>query len=145
MFNADLALSVTMTAISTILSIVALPMNLLIYANATYDSEIIENLDWGAVFLALGIVIAAIALGLYASYWNHSYRFNMIANQVGNVSGLALIIFSATAANTGEDADAKIWSRSWDFYIGVGLPCILGLLIGTGLTTFLDLAPPERM
>jgi predicted Na+-dependent transporter len=124
MFNADLALSVTMTAISTMLSIVALPMNLLIYANATYDSEIVENLDWGAVFLALGIVIAAIALGLYASYWNHSYRFNMIANQVGNVSGLALVIFSATVANTGEDADAKIWSRSWEFYLGVGLPCL---------------------
>jgi predicted Na+-dependent transporter len=145
MFNADLALSVTMTAISTILSIVALPMNLLIYANATYDSEIIENLDWGSVFLALGVVISAIALGLYASYRNHSYRFNMIANHVGNVSGFALVIFSAAVANTGEDADAKIWSRSWEFYVGVGLPCILGLLIGTGLSTFLNLAPPERM
>jgi predicted Na+-dependent transporter len=81
MFNADLALSVTMTAISTILSCVALPANLLLYANISYNADVTKDLDWMSVFVALAIVISAIALGLYCSYSTHSYRFNMIANK----------------------------------------------------------------
>ena len=36
LFNADLALSVAMTTVSTIMSLVMLPLNLLIYINLTY-------------------------------------------------------------------------------------------------------------
>jgi len=43
-FNASLSLSVTMTAISTILSTVFLPLNLLIYANLAYSSNIVSEL-----------------------------------------------------------------------------------------------------
>ena len=82
MFNADLALSVTMTAISTVLSIVALPLNLLLYANIVYDADVIQDLDWRSLFIALAIVISAIGLGLYSSYRSHSFKFNMMANQV---------------------------------------------------------------
>jgi len=81
LFNADLALSVTMTAISTFLSIITLPANLLLYANITYQADVTSDLDWVSVFVALAIVISAIALGLFFSYYCHSYRFNIIANQ----------------------------------------------------------------
>jgi hypothetical protein len=81
LFNADLALSVTMTAISTILSILALPANLLLYANFSYHADVTSELDWVSVFVALAIVISAIAVGLYCSYACHSHRFNIIANQ----------------------------------------------------------------
>lgn len=82
MFNADLALSVTMTAVSTILSVMALPVNLIIYANIAYEADITQQLDWVSVFIALSVVIAAIALGLYASYRSTSLQFNVIANKV---------------------------------------------------------------
>lgn len=82
MFNADLALSVTMTAISTILSVFALPANLIIYANVSYERDVTSDLDWRSVFIALAIVISAIAIGLYCSYKTHSYKFNMFANKV---------------------------------------------------------------
>ena len=82
MFNADLALSVTMTAISTVLSIFALPLNLLLYAHIVYDADVIQDLDWRSLFIALAIVISAIGLGLYCSYRSHSFKFNMMANQV---------------------------------------------------------------
>ena len=48
MFNADLALSVTMTTISTLLSIVMLPVNLLLYANHAYEADVVAALDWEA-------------------------------------------------------------------------------------------------
>lgn len=90
MFNADLALSVTMTAISTVLSIIALPANLLLYANISYAADVTSDLDWRSVFIALAIVISAIALGLYCSYRCHSYRFNIFCNKVSSFHAFAL-------------------------------------------------------
>jgi predicted Na+-dependent transporter len=144
LFNADLALSVTMTAISTILSVIALPINLLLYAKFSYDADVTSDLDWISVFFALGVVISAITMGLYMSYQCHSYKFNMMANKVGNLAGFALIIFSATVTNTG-DADSKIWSRHWTFYVATMIPCILGLTIASILASLLNLRKPERM
>lgn len=144
MFNADLALSVSMTAISTVLSIMMLPANLLLYTRFSYEKDVISNLDWHAVFLALVIVITAIALGLYCSAKIKSRKFNKIANQVGNFSGLCLIIFSATMTNTGS-ADSRIWSRHWTFYVGVALPCIGGLVLANIIATSLGLLRPERV
>jgi len=144
LFNADLALSVAMTAISTILSVIALPVNLLLYAKFSYDADVISDLDWISVFVALGVVISAITLGLYMSYKCHSYKFNMIANKVGNIAGFLLIVFSATVTNTG-DADSRIWSRHWTFYIAIIAPCLLGLTIASIMASLINLRKPERM
>ena len=143
-FNADLALSVTMTAISTILSIAILPLNLLLYTKYSYDDDVISKLDWPSLFTALSIVILAIAIGLYCSYKIKSFEFNKRANQLGNASGLALIAFSALVTNTG-DADSKIWSREWSFYVGVAGACILGLIIANVIGTMCNLKKPERV
>lgn len=144
MFNGDLALSVTMTAISTILSIVMLPLNLLLYTHFSYEGDILANLDWNSLFLALVIVIGAIALGLTCSAKIKSRKFNKICNHLGNAAGLSLIIFSATMTNTG-DADTKIWSRDWSFYVGVTIPCLGGLVLANVLATALKLDKPERV
>lgn len=86
MFNADLALSVTMTAISTLLSTFMLPLNLLLYAKASYDADVIAKLDWGAIFISLMIVLSAIGLGLLASEKFNSHNFNLHANRVSRSS-----------------------------------------------------------
>src|SRR5210317_1740140 len=147
MFNADLALSVTMTAISTLLSVAALPANLLLYAKFSYSADVADELDWKSLFTSLAVVIYAILFGLFCSWKIHSYKFNIIANKLGNISGLALILFSATVANTGsaDGEDQKIWSRGWKFYAACALPCILGLVISAGLAPLVNLAKPERM
>ena len=82
MFNADLALSVTMTAISTLLSIFFLPINLMIYTRISYDADVIHSVDWVSLFIALVIVISAIGLGLFSSASIHSPKFNVYANKV---------------------------------------------------------------
>ena len=87
MFNADLALSVTMTAISTLLSVIMLPANLLLYARLSYDSDIIAILDWWALATAIAIVISAIGLGLYCSEKFASKRFHLNANRVRSLNG----------------------------------------------------------
>jgi predicted Na+-dependent transporter len=82
MFNADLALSVTMTAISTLLSIVMLPVNLIIYASTSYSSAVVKSLDWAALFHSLVTVIGAITAGLICSATVSSHKFNLFANKV---------------------------------------------------------------
>jgi len=144
MFNADLALSVTMTAISTLLSIIMLPANLLLYSRFSYDDDIIAILNWMSLFVSLVVVIGAITLGLFCSAKIHSHKFNAYANKLGNFAGIALVVFSATMSNSG-GGDTKIWNRDWQFYVGVALPCVAGLVISNVITTIFRLKRPERV
>jgi predicted Na+-dependent transporter len=82
LFNADLALSVTMTTMSTLLSVIMLPVNLVLYASTTYSDEVVKSLDWKALFVSLVVVIGGIFLGLLCSATVNSPRFNLIANKV---------------------------------------------------------------
>jgi predicted Na+-dependent transporter len=143
MFNADLALSVTMTAISTLLSVIMLPLNLLLYTRYSYEDDVVSQLDWASLFTALAVVISAIILGLFVSAKVKSHRFNKISNRCGNFSGLALVVFSATMSNTG--GDAKLWEHPWTYYVSVAAPCILGLTVANLLTTIVGLKKPERV
>eukprot|EP00555_Chaetoceros_dichaeta_P002284 CAMPEP_0198252184 /NCGR_PEP_ID=MMETSP1447-20131203/2743_1 /TAXON_ID=420782 /ORGANISM="Chaetoceros dichaeta, Strain CCMP1751" /LENGTH=329 /DNA_ID=CAMNT_0043937353 /DNA_START=480 /DNA_END=1465 /DNA_ORIENTATION=- len=148
MFNADLALSVTMTAISTLLSILMLPLNLYIYTTFTYDSSVVRNLDWGSMFASLVVVIGAITGGLICSARVKSYTFNRRANAVGNISGIALILFSllvSSTTSTTTNNDDEITHRNAKFYLGVASPCILGLLIANTLTSCFKLKKSERV
>jgi len=86
-FNADLALSVTMTAISTLMSVILMPANLLLYCNAAYDADVVQSIDFNSLFIALTVVISAIGTGLFASAKIHSYRFNIFANKVRTYIG----------------------------------------------------------
>lgn len=142
MFNADLALSVTMTAISTVLSTMMLPLNLLLYTHFTYQQGMLATLDWHSLFFALVVVVTAIGVGLYCSFKFHSRKFNAIANHCGNLAGLTLIVFSATMTSAGS-AETKIWSRPWTFYVAVSTPCILGLLISFCIAIINGLKRPE--
>lgn len=154
MFNADLALSVTMTAVGTVTSSLMLPANLMLYVNAAFKDEkaiaegdeesVIDSIDWVSLFTSLAIVIAAISLGLFASYKVSNQKFNVWANRLGSISGLLLVVFSMLLSSFSGDNDAKVWSQHWTFYLGVSLPCLAGLLISTVLSAhFAKLQKPE--
>lgn len=146
-FNADLALSVAMTAVSTVLSIALLPANLFLYSILVYgvskDQGVVQSLDLGAIFTSLGIVISAILSGLYASYKMHSKAFQTAANRLGSVCGICLILVSIFLSSSSEDAN--FWSQHWTFYVGTALPCCLGLLLANVACQFFSLRKPEQM
>jgi len=144
MFNADLALSVTMTTISTLLSIVMLPLNLYIYTTYSYEGEVIKNLDWTSLFASIILVIGAVTAGLICSARVKSYKFNRRANALGNVAGLGLILFSILVSKS-DDVNGNITGRDYNFYFGVASPCIFGLLISNLLTSYFKLSKPERV
>jgi len=155
-FNADLALSVAMTALSTILSIALLPANLFLYSHLAYGLDgdkgtededaggaVIHSVDFGALFLSLGIVIAAIVSGLYSSYYMSSHTFQRMANRGGTLSGILLILFSIVLSSGSGDAETNFWSQPWPFYVGTALPCIVGLALANWAARVFRLTKPE--
>lgn len=146
MFNADLALSVTMTALSTLLSTIFLPANLVLYAHAAYGADhVLKNVDFAKLFISLAIVISAITLGLFASYKaRDNKRFHKIANRMGSLCGVTLVIFSFLISTRSKEKDAKLWGQDWSFYVGVTMPCLLGLVIAN-LLSFLIRGRRERL
>ncbi|CAB9496405.1 Ileal sodium/bile acid cotransporter [Seminavis robusta] len=143
MFNADLALSVTMTAISTCVSVIMLPFNLYVHARLTYGEEIIDKVDWGSLYMSIVVVIFAIGAGFIASFYSSDPKFNLNANRLGNAAGALLILFSVIVSNSHEDY--TLWNRDWSFYFGVAIPCLFGLVFSTAITTCLLLLAPERV
>lgn len=144
MFNADLALSVTMTAISTTVSTIMLPLNLALYARHIYEDDVVDNVDWASLFIALAIVISAIGVGLCCSAKIHSRWFNLLANKIGNLAGLSLIAFSIFVSHA-TNSHEKLWNHDWKFFVGVACPCVLGLATANVISTFNKLKKPERV
>ncbi|KAL3783791.1 hypothetical protein HJC23_000380 [Cyclotella cryptica] len=132
-----------MTAISTLLSVILMPANLLLYCRASYDADVVQSIDFDSLFIALTVVISAIGFGLLASAKVHSYRFNIFANKLGNYAGISLVAFSALMSNT--EGDTLIWEHSWQFYVGVMSPLFGGLIIANILSSFIKLEKPERV
>jgi len=134
-----------MTAISTVLSLALLPANLLLYTGLSYDDDVVENLDWLALFVSLSVVISAIVSGLFLTYKRNSKKLRKWSNVLGNVAGISLMIFSAAVANHGGGSDYKIWSHSWQLYLSVALPCALGLVLTNIAAIMAGLNPSERV
>mmetsp|Transcript_26112 Transcript_26112/g.39514 ORF Transcript_26112/g.39514 Transcript_26112/m.39514 type:complete len:376 (-) Transcript_26112:188-1315(-) len=153
-FNADLALSVAMTAFSTLLSIGLLPANLLLYSFLAYNfderqKDILKSLDWGALFLSLGLVIAGIITGMYGSYkTSNSDKFHRIANRIGTISGIIFVTLASvlsTGMNGGNEERPKLWEQNWSFYVAVLTPCSVGLLLSSTIAFHLKLKKPETV
>ena len=143
-----------MTAVSTVLSIVMLPANLLLYANAAFGagsesepsgeaSTILDTIDWPSLFCSLAIVIVAIGLGLRASVKFSSPHFKKIANTMGSVSGILLMVFSAVVSSFSGSSEAQVWAQPWSFYAGVTAPCLAGLTFATFCGVVVRLKKPE--
>jgi len=150
LFNADLALSVAMTALSTIMSVALLPANLLFYAWLAYgrdrEESILESINFGKLFISIGTVIGAILAGLFASFQTNSKTFRKWSNRAGSLSGILLILFSAVFSSTqgGDEGGQNIWSQPPAFYIATIAPCVFGLVIANIIASlFANLKKPE--
>lgn len=143
LFNADLALSVAMTALSTILSIAFLPANLLLYAWLAYghddEQDVLKSINFGKLFISIATVIVAILSGLYASFLTHSKIFRKWANRLGSISGILLILFSAFFSSVidseRDDTNPQLWAHPPAFYIATIAPCLVGLALSNTISS----------
>ena len=129
-----------------------IPLNLLIYATNAYSSDIVDQIDWVGLYASLAIVISAAASGLFCSSSMNSIAFNRLANRMGNLSGMGLVVYSVVIWYMEKDKNVNetsvgdiLWGRDWKFYFGVSCPCIFGLLLSNSMATYLELRKPERI
>jgi len=159
LFNAELALSVAMTSVSSILSILLLPLNLFFYTWLAYgvidsgneqeegeDINVLKSLDFGGIFISLGVVMSAIVLGLFCGYKFDNAEFHQRANTFGSICGISLILFSAfLGSGGGSDTETNFWSLPWSFYVGVAFPCLVGMAVANIISRGLKLSCPETV
>lgn len=143
LFNADLALSIAMTSVSSVLSIAFLPLNLMLYVRLFYGSSV--DIQWGKFFLSVGITVAAVVAGAVVSYKipQHRKHFNL----AGQIAGVALILNSILFG-------AACGDSSWTgepvlSYIGIAFPCVVGITLPLAICFILgrrgvELPWPER-
>ena len=129
--NADLVLSVSATAVATVLSMGMLPLNLLIYLNASYDIDALGALRFDLLLVTIGVVVGGVLGGVAIS--TNLWRVRSLAARAplvrrrfmlaGNLAGLFLIIFSAIFSTNSK----PLWAHPPPFYAAVALPPIAAL------------------
>ena len=136
--NADLALSVAMTTASTLACTVLLPLNLYIYVDCIYGSEV--DIDWSQLLLSVVVVVTAVGVGLFASYSLPSRRTAI--NQFGSLAGVCLMLLGFVSNTRSND---PIWDNSAGWFAAVSLPCVGGLVVALTLSRCIRLAKEESV
>jgi predicted Na+-dependent transporter len=135
-----------MTAISTILSIGFLPINVLLYSSLTYPRDVLSTLNWASLGISLAVVVCAIGGGLFTSFKSGSYdsgkKIRNMANKLGNAAGLGLILFTSLAPEGGR---ITLNGREPIFYYGTIMPIIIGLISAIIISSLFKLKKPERV
>ncbi len=107
--------------------------------------------SWGRTLF----LFDAIGLGLFTSAKVESPTSNRMANKLGNIAGLSLVLVSVVApvVSSAEDTNTESERQPeaipangrWKFYLGVATPCVLGLVISNILTSTCTLDKPSRV
>ena len=147
-----------MTTVSTLLSTFFLPLNLFVYSKAAYAGQqtasgesVLTSIDFGGIFISLAIVIAAIGTGIFCSWKIDTEQWHKVAYVGGNVSGITLIAWSTFLSfypyDDGQPTADEVIEEPQEsiYYIAIILPCILGLIIASGIATAIRLEKPERL
>jgi len=150
LFNADLALSVSMTSLSTCAAVFMLPFNIFLYVSVAYKNT--KGTDAGNVdvdFVTLGItlavVISAIISGLTfgIKYPQHQWFTNII----GNVAGAATILLGIIASLQPSECNTeKVYARDFHpLWTGTAFPLLMGLMGTLYLSGLLGLKKQQRV
>lgn len=147
LINADLALSVAMTTVSTIVSAVVLPLNILLYIEFGYKKldpdnaqDVVDKLPYAVIGYTLANVISAVTIGLYLG---HKYPSKMkTINAVGTAAGFLSIILGVFVSST---SCADPWAQDPILYFAVLCPVLAGISLALGLATLAGLPKPQRV
>lgn len=145
-FNADLALSVTLTALSSVLAILFMPLNLLLYTNLAYNNDdAVESLEIGKLGISLAIIVGAIVSGTGAAFYWDNPRMRIGCYHVASGIGVILIFLAFWLNSQGTGENTKVWNQEPSTYVATALPCLIGMIAANWVAMFLKLAGPQRV
>ena len=122
--RADVALSISMTALSTIAAVVMMPLLLVAYATAYTDAAL--KVPYGNITATLGVMLVPLALGM--ALRARAPRAAAIAEKVGGLSGIGvLVLLIGTGLVKNGELLAETTSAMYAAAIGLG---VLGFALG---------------
>jgi len=136
--NADLALSVAMTTASTWASVIALPLNLLLYVTLLYGRDV--DVGMSKLLRACAVVVAAVFSGYTLSKSIPQSR--QAVSLFGQAAGVALMALGAFANTSSGD---PVWTNPPGWFAAVSLPVLGGLSLAMLLARSLQLPNPEAV
>lgn len=134
----DLALSISMTALTTVGSLLAMPVLLLLYATPLTTTAL--RIPYANVTQVLAITLVPVALGMLVRHM--SPRRALQLEKLGSLSGalvIALLTISMLVRNRAEYPSVTTAEWLSALLLGVG-----GLLLGHATAKSAGLAPAER-
>ena len=145
--NADLALSVAMTTASTIAVTAALPINIYLYINAMFpDMEV--AIAWDELIISVIVVVLAVIFGSSVSWAAAKWMSKDAAglrqgmNTLGSAAGVSLMVIGGASNAVSKD---PIWENDIDWFLCVGLPCVLGLGAALAVAWLIGLESPASV
>ncbi|RLB53613.1 MAG: transporter [Deltaproteobacteria bacterium] len=136
--GADLALSISMTVVSTLVAVVVMPLLLLVYA-APFTGDELE-LPLGNIVTTLALVLVPVGLGM--AIRRRSERIAKMLERAGSYSGVAvlvLLIASSVVRNSSLFAQIPGAGYAAAFCLGV-----VGMGLGYGVARGVGLGLPQR-
>lgn len=158
-WNADLALSVAMTTVSTLCSLFMLPLNIALYVNFAYPTvkgiracpanitEITDGCEpegdtqnWRHLGMSLAIVISAVLTGILFGT-KAGRRLKSLANTFGNFCGVLSILLSGFVSS---DSDTPPWEQPMSVIFACLCPLLIGLISAVFVSSFFKLDKAKR-
>ncbi|MEM7435470.1 MAG: bile acid:sodium symporter [Myxococcota bacterium] len=136
--RADLALSISMTAVSTLLSVVLTP--LLLFAYAPSLGQTATEVPYLAVMVTLAAMLVPIALGMWVRH--RSPERAKRVERIGSVAGAILLAVLLVTSVT--DQIDLVRTASNPSLLACFLVAGSGMLLGYSLARVTRLAPPQR-
>ena len=136
--RADLALSLSMTAISTVVAIVMMPLLLFVYGSPFTDASI--GIPYGEVVKTLALILIPVAVGM--AIRQKSVWAAKIIERVGAIAGVSVLLL--LVANGFINHHELILNSSPSLYLSaIGLG-VVGMAAGYVTARLLRLEPPAR-
>mmetsp|Transcript_6555 Transcript_6555/g.11389 ORF Transcript_6555/g.11389 Transcript_6555/m.11389 type:complete len:360 (+) Transcript_6555:91-1170(+) len=144
-FNSDLAMSVAMTGVSTLVGVVMLPVNLTMYGRLLYPEAAMGHHQIVIIFQALAIILVALLLGLSISQALQSEKWRERCVIVANFVGISLLLLSLFASE--HKSRTPVWRKPWTLHVSIAAPIICAIFLSLVISSLpaLKLRKPERV
>lgn len=144
-FNADLAMSVAMTGASTLVGVIMLPVNLILYCTLLYGESTFTGEHFVAVLQSLAVIIVALFIGLGVSRYMDSEKSRDRFVSVANLVGISLFLLSLFVSE--HKSRTPVWKKPLSLHIAIATPIILAILLTVMVTSIpaFKLSKPERV
>lgn len=137
LFNADVPASVLMTACSTLVSLVFIPINMTLYIRGLYNTSV--SLNWLGVIASIAITLSGMVFGLAVTHFLPAWRTSLVF--CGCVAGVVLGVLGVVEAVSSDPFQDKGLS----FFIAVPMPAVLGLVGAGTLAALCRLSGPTNV